>query len=173
MDYRRARHHRCPVIEQYPVRAGGARGVGLGSPDPPGDPDRVPQVTTLAHASDAIRYGEATLMLAGGRTLLAHHLPDSRGGAIAPERCQPLTSCAGMVPGKARRFWCSSTAIAHCAWRDDLRRAGRLWPTCDANHDRTALAPPGRANRDGRCGRRPAKLATSARTAPARRSTIA
>jgi 3-oxoacyl-[acyl-carrier-protein] synthase II len=92
----------------------------------------------LAHASDAIRYGEATLMLAGGSDAFSRitYTGFARLGAIAPERCQPFDKLRkGMVPGEG-------AAILVLERRDRaLARGATIYAelvgyglTCDANH---------------------------------------
>ncbi len=92
----------------------------------------------LAHASDAIRYGEATLMLAGGSDAFSRitYTGFARLGAIAPERCQPFDKLRkGMVPGEG-------AAILVLEDRDRaVKRGATIYAelvgyglTCDANH---------------------------------------
>jgi 3-oxoacyl-[acyl-carrier-protein] synthase II len=92
----------------------------------------------LAHASDAIRYGEATLMLAGGSDAFSRitYTGFARLGAIAPARCQPFDKLRkGMVPGEG-------AAILVLEHRDRaIARGAKIYAelvgyglTCDANH---------------------------------------
>ena len=92
----------------------------------------------LAHASDAIRYGEAEVMLAGGSDAFSRitYTGFARLAAIAPQRCQPFDkNRKGMVPGEG-------AAVLVLERRDRaIARGARIYAelvgyglTCDASH---------------------------------------
>jgi 3-oxoacyl-[acyl-carrier-protein] synthase II len=92
----------------------------------------------IAFASDALRAGEADVMLAGGSDCFSRitYTGFARLGAIAPERCQPFDrNRKGMIPGEG-----AAVLVLERADRA-LARGARIYAelggyglTCDANH---------------------------------------
>jgi 3-oxoacyl-[acyl-carrier-protein] synthase II len=128
-------------IEQYPchvIAAHVASELGLAGPNLVIPTACAAGNYALAHASDAIRHGEAEVMLAGGADAFSRitYTGFARLGAIAPERCQPFDKHRkGMVPGEG-------AAILVLERRDRaMARGATIYAelvgyglTCDANH---------------------------------------
>lgn len=99
-----------------------------------------------AHAMDALRRGEADLMLAGGADSFSRitYTGFARLGAIAPERCQPFDrDRRGMIPAEGAAVLVLETA------ESARRRGARIYAellgfgaSCDAHHI-TASSPDG------------------------------
>ncbi|HWF86997.1 MAG TPA: beta-ketoacyl-[acyl-carrier-protein] synthase family protein [Vicinamibacterales bacterium] len=128
-------------IEQYPchvIAAHVGSELGLAGPNLVIPTACAAGNYALAHASDAIRHGDAELMLAGGADAFSRitYTGFARLGAIAPERCQPFDKHRkGMVPGEG-------AAILVLERRDHaMARGATIYAelvgyglTCDANH---------------------------------------
>jgi len=128
-------------IEQYPchvIAAHVASELGLAGPNLVIPTACAAGNYALAYASDAIRHGEADVMLAGGADAFSRitYTGFARLGAIAPARCQPFDKHRkGMVPGEG-------AAILVLERRDRaMERGARVYAelvgyglTCDANH---------------------------------------
>ena len=101
----------------------------------------------IAHAFDALRFGRAQLMLAGGADSFSRitYAGFARLGAISPGLCQPFDlNRKGMVPGEGAGFLVLETiehALERCApVYAEIKGYGL---TCDAHH-MTAADPQGR-----------------------------
>ena len=101
----------------------------------------------IAYAFDALRFGRAQLMLAGGADSFSRitYAGFARLGAISPELCQPFDlNRKGMIPGEGAGFLVLET-IEHARERRapvyaEIKGYGL---TCDAHH-MTAADPLGR-----------------------------
>lgn len=92
----------------------------------------------IAHATANVRYGRASIMLAGGADAFSRitYTGFARLNAIAPERCQPFDKLRkGMVPGEGAAILVLETREAAIARGATIyAELAGYGLTCDANH---------------------------------------